>query len=328
MHQNLKQQCERSPPPARIASHLETPNLCYSAATEISPHLENVTAHTRQWAQESEIMTFVDSPEAIAQVSRLTCLAHPNAPRSTLELCSDWTVWLFAFDDCLDRTEHGADPSAIKRFQRPFREVLVDASRQPDGQPLVQAFADVYQRARDRMPPVWQNRWTKQHRTYFDGILWEVHTRCAGQIPDCEAYIKHRRLAAAMDAVLAFVEMTRDCVIPAAVSQRPEFAALRKNAGNVIAWTNDLYSLQRELANGEVNNLVLVICNDRGCSLQTAITEACEMINTEVRRFSKHAEMLTAKTDSNLTAYCDGLEQLMSGNLRWSQEAIRYDHTQ
>lgn len=96
-------------------------------------------------------------------------------------------------------------------------------------------------------------------------------------------YINNRRRAAAVVSVFNLVELARNTALPADIYQSDELTTLHETAFNICAWHNDIYSLQRELAGGRVNNLVVVLRNERDCSMQEALTEACAMINDETR---------------------------------------------
>lgn len=322
----LKTRCEQPSPPAGIVARVEIPDLDYPTSTAISPHLDDVTDHTRQWAHELGMVEIADPPAGLAQLPRLTCRVHPHAPLDALQLCSDWYSWVFLYDDAVDPTERGTDPAEIERFQEPLVAVLEGEERASPEKPLVRAFADIWQRASARMPSAWQDRFAQHHREYFAGNQWEARNRGPSHIPDRPTYINNRRLAAGTAPAFDLVELAQNSGIPPAVYQQAELTALRKAAGNVIAWTNDVYSLRKELAHDEVSNLVVVLRNEQDCSVQAAVAAACEMIDAEARRLDELTQTLSTETDADRTAYREGLEQWITGNLAWSKETMRYGH--
>lgn len=322
---SLQTLSEQHPPPVSMARG-EIPAIDCPFPSEISPHLEAVIAHTRDWAQQLGVAEIEDPPAGLAELPCLPCRVHPYAPLEALCLCSDWYSWVFLFDDYLDPTERGTDPADMMRFLQPLLAVLEGESLRGHEKPLVRAFADIWQRASAWMPPTWQERFARHHREYFAGTLWEAHNRGPDHIPARSTYIKKQRLAAGTDPAFALAELAKDITLPPDIYQREAVTALRMAAGNVIAWTNDVYSHRKELSHGEVNNFVVVVRHDQGCSLQEAVFEVCELIEDEIHRFTELSQRLPTDADGNgdLQAYQAALERWIRGNLEWSKETARY----
>ncbi len=326
--ETLQTLCEQPSPPACIVSRLEIPDLNYSGTTKIHPHFDATADQTLQWAHKFGAMELANPPPELEEVLRLPGRGHPHASREVLQLCVDWTGWIFTYDDRIDNTEQGTDPTVVERIQKPYRAVLADGAQAPFEDPMVRLFADLWQRAGDLMTPVLQDRWARHHREYFDAVQWETNNRNAGRVPELSTFIEHRPLLGCTAGVFALVELARDCVLPVYISQRADYTAILKATGNVIMWTNDVYSLHKDLEDNTVHNLVLVLRNEQGCSTQTAMTEACAMIESEVARIDKNAQALTAETDIDVSPYISGVEQWMAANLSWTKETVRYGHSE
>lgn len=319
----LQTLCEQPSPPASIAAHVDIPEIYCPFPAEISPHLEAVTAHTQEWAQE---MGLIDEPSSeLATLSGFPCWVHPRGSLEALCLCSDWYWWGFLHDDATDPM----DPADMQRYQEPFLAVLNEEPPDSHQEPLVRALADICQRVSARMPQEWYDLFVENNRDYLTGTEWEAHTRASDDIPDLHTFMPNRRSASGARTTFDLMELALDCPLPTDIYQRETVTALREAAANAAAWTNDVYSLQKELAADEVHNLVVVIRHEQGCSVQEAVIRSCELIEAETRRFEAFSQRLTVATDTDapLQAYITGLEYVLSGNLAWSKETARYGAT-
>lgn len=209
-------------------------------------------------------MKLANAPPELEGVLRLPGRGHPYASREVLQLCLDWIGWIFAYDDKIDKTDKGTDPTVVERIQQPYRAVLADEVQPPFEDPMVRLFADLWRRAGDLMPPVLQDRWARHHREYFDAVQWETNNRSAGRVPELSTFIEYRRLLGITAGAFDLVELARDCILPAYISQRADCTAILKATGNVIIWTNDVYSLHKDFGDDKVHNLVLVLRDKRG----------------------------------------------------------------
>ena len=63
-------------------------------------------------------------------------------------------------------------------------------------------------------------------------------------------------------------------VLPWAVRAQAQVLTLTRLADEVVCWANDLVSLDKELRQGDVHNLVQVPRHARGYSLRTAVAQA------------------------------------------------------
>ncbi len=103
---------------------------------------------------------------------------------------------------------------------------------------------------------------------------------------------------------------------------------LTEASSNVVCWSNDVLSLEKELAHGDVHNLIIVLREATGIPLEEAAKRVVEMHNAEVRDFIALAPDLPSfgdTLDANLSRYISILQARMRGNLDWSLESGRYE---
>lgn len=315
--------CEQLVPPASMTP-VDIPDIyCPFPVEGINPHLEIVTANTQEWAQE---MGLIDAPSSkIATYSDFAGWAYPQVSREALRLCSDWYSFGFSLDDLTDTLS----PDEIHHVQKRLLAVLGGEASGPYQDPFARALADINQRASARMPASWSERFLEHHRDLLAGFRWQACHREANTVPDFHTYVRNRQNDVGGDIVIDLIEVGMNSSLPTDVHQRKRVTALREAVINTIAWTNDVYSLRRELARDDIHNHVSVVHYAHGCSLQEAVTRSCEMINAETRRFEALSDRLTVASDRDATlqAYISGLEQTIGGNLAHSKETARYGAT-
>ncbi|KOV83456.1 hypothetical protein ADL03_20470 [Nocardia sp. NRRL S-836] len=89
---------------------------------------------------------------------------------------------------------------------------------------------------------------------------------------------------------------------------------------DMIAWTNDLYSLNKEEAGGMVTNLILVVEHEHKLDRSRAIDEVRALIDSKVKRFLELRESLSSKQDTHafeLTTQVSGLCDWIAGCQQW-----------
>lgn len=321
----LKELCEQPSPPASMVGG-EIPAIYCPVPPARNPQLEEATAHSVDWAHE---MGLIDqnspSPKLLAGPSCASWF-HPAAPSPEFCLISDWYCWGFLEDDALDPTERGADPAAMKRFQQPLLAVLESGTADESQMPLVRALADISQRGETLGSASWHERFVQHHVDFFAAQRWEAHNRAQTHIPERDTYLPKRRKTSGGYIATDLIALADNSDLPPSLYYRETYQDLLAVTANVASWTNDVYSLRKELVAGEVNNLVVIVRNEQGCSLQDAVTEVCAMIDDETRRFEEKRQRLIDDFDGHeaLQTHLTHLGELIAGNLAWSKETARY----
>jgi 5-epi-alpha-selinene synthase len=126
-----------------------------------------------------------------------------------------------------------------------------------------------------------------------------------------------------MDLIL----MTDQIILPPEVFKHPIVKRLELATANIIAWSNDLFSLNKEMKAGNNFNLVTVLQQEYQISLQEAFDHAADLHNTEVQLFIDLSAQLPSfgtEIDANLERYLLGLRFWIRANLDWSAETRRY----
>ena len=96
-------------------------------------------------------------------------------------------------------------------------------------------------------------------------------------------------------------------------------------ANRAICWSNDIFSVHKELAHGDVHNLVIVLQHGTPSSIGAAIAKAARMHDDTVQAFERHEQKLRASAASpGVLRFVDALKGWVRANLDWSIETGRY----
>jgi hypothetical protein len=332
--------------PTRRAAAVRIP---YSA--RLSPHAERARRHTLQWLQKTDLLAgdaAVEEYDAL-RLERLMAYFYPDATGGDLELAADFNAWFFIFDDQFDGGL-GTRPEAIERLVDTLGRTMtitgtpeaagvpeVPAAREEagvSGQPLVVGFRDIWHRATAGRPPGWQRRFRAHWQAYMAAYQGEAANRNADRLPTLEQFLALRRDSIGVQPCLDFTERCGGYALPDELHGSFPLREMREITGDVVIFVNDIVSLVKELAAGDVNNSVVVLSEQRGCSLGEAVEHIAELANSRTARFGELAAALPGLLDDlgvpavlrgPVDHYVEGMGHLMAGNLAWSLATSRYD---
>ncbi|MGH8534212.1 MAG: terpene synthase family protein, partial [Gammaproteobacteria bacterium] len=195
---------------------------------------------------------------------------------------------------------------------------------------LLRALHDLCERLRACMPRPWMMRFAYGVADYFEACEWEARNRAQGIWPEPTVYMQMRPYTGALYPLLDLIEITEGTVLPLSVRKHPLFQDLIGITRNVICWSNDIFSLEKERAHHDLHNLVLILQRHDGLSLQEAVDRVAELTGGQVRRFIELEALLPsfgAPLDADVRRFIAGLRSWMRGNLDWSYESGRYGPT-
>ncbi|GAA2437135.1 family 2 encapsulin nanocompartment cargo protein terpene cyclase [Actinomadura vinacea] len=96
-------------------------------------------------------------------------------------------------------------------------------------------------------------------------------------------------------------------------------------AGTAAVIVNDLHSVEKEAADDLPDcNVVLLIAEEEGCSLQEAIETAVSMHNDFVRGFEASQRELAGLPSAELQRFLHGAQAWMAGGFEWHSSTDRY----
>ncbi|MDV5143134.1 terpene synthase family protein [Streptomyces sp. SBC-4] len=196
------------------------------------------------------------------------------------------------------------------------------------------AFADLWARSSDGAHPGWVARTAHEWEYYFAAQAHEAIGRLRGTPGDMEAYLQVRRGIAGTALTISLAERAAGINIPAAAFHSPQLRTMRDIAVDVPMMCNDVYSLEKEEARGDMDNLVLVIEHTRRpCTRDEAIMAARQEVDGRVERFQELALQvpamclqlgLTGPERAAAATYVEAMGAWMSGYHAWQTQTRRY----
>jgi hypothetical protein len=299
--------------------------------TRTSPHATAVQRRTLEWMRDFGLIRECDGAGPLSQVGLLCATTYPLADARGLQLASDFSTIFFLIDDLSEGQEN--TPATLAKRNQQALSALAGECPDSDRAAINRALFELGTRLREQSTPDWMRRFTDHVRAWLASHVWECRNRLLGRTPPIEEYVDMRQFSIGMYFEFALSELTDGYGLSNELRTQPAVSLLARSANQQIAWANDILTVDKEVRQGDVHNLVLSIRQEHRLSLNEAIKEAIIMHNRAVESFlNSAAYLLTSGTDvAGLAKYIQALQHWMGGHLRWGFESKRYArvlHTQ
>ncbi|MFV8133007.1 terpene synthase family protein [Streptomyces syringium] len=301
---------------------------------QINPGLEGCRRRNLDWVRS---LGLVEQPEALNRylswdLPRLAAYGFPQLQGPDLDICADALTFFFLFDDQFDGPL-GRAPDRVAQVCQDFIDIIHGAALPSDAAPCLAAFDDIWHRSTHGAPPGWTPRVTHEWEYYFAAHAHEALNRCAGVPASMEEYLQVRRGIGATNLPVSLGERAAGICIPLAAFHSPQLRIMREIVLDVTMMCNDVYSLEKEEAQGDMDNLVLVIEHEQRCSRNESVAAASH----EIHRKSAHFLQLARAVPSMITRlgftpqqraaverYVEMLTSWFTGYHAWETETLRY----
>jgi Terpene synthase family 2, C-terminal metal binding len=309
---------------------IQFPDLYCPCEPHLSPHFETIEKSTMEWAQQFNLLTSDAALERFkkGKFALLTARAFPVDNLEVLLPIADLNTWLFLFDDQCDETLEGKTAAHLHATTCLLVDVMINGvSLGADSTPpLVAGFSEVWQRLQKLGSNAWQQRFINRVKEYLKACTWEAQNREHGYNPTVEQYMVARVYNGAALIEVEAVEVMYNIQLPEEVMRHEVVQQLGWLAAKLICFSNDIFSIKKELENEEAHNLVLVIQRERNLTLQQALLEAADIHNSMMRMFETLEGWLPsfdAAIDYELQRYILGLRYWIRANFDWSLKDTR-----
>ena len=121
--------------------------------------------------------------------------------------------------------------------------------------------------------------------------------------------------------------VTFGCAITIPDEEADEVRELLTPALITASLTNDLFSFEKERDDSNVQNAVLVVMREHGCSEEKAREICKERIRTECANYVRVVKDTRTRTDlsDDTKRYIEVMQYTLSGNVAWSTQCPRYN---
>jgi germacradienol/geosmin synthase len=313
----------------------------------LNPRLERSREHSMAWARQ---MGMLDAPTprggvvwdeaALAKMDyALMCAyTHPDCDGPTLDLITDWYVWVFFFDDhFLEEFKYSRDLAGARAYLDHL-ELFMTAEGETPPQPTSPAeagLADLWVRTVPAMSPAWRARFITSTHNLMVESMWELDNINEGRIANPIEYMQVRRRVGGAPWSANLVEYAVGAEIPADLTVTRPMQVLSDTFADAVHLRNDLFSYQREVQEeGENSNAVLVFERFFDCPTQDAADLVNHLLTSRLQQFENTAlrevPVLLAEhavppdQQFGVGAYVKGLQDWQAGGHEWHARSSRY----
>ncbi|HEX4213698.1 MAG TPA: germacradienol/geosmin synthase [Candidatus Dormibacteraeota bacterium] len=328
-------------PPFRL------PDFYMPYPARLNPNVERARGHSMEWARTAGML---DAPkpgggvvwdeDALTRMDYgLMCAyTHPDCDGPTLDLITDWYVWVFFFDDhFLEQFKYRHDPRGAQEYLDHL-ELLMTADGEMAPEPTNPAetgLADLWARTVPSMSPDWRTRFTNSTHNLMVESMWELENIDQGRIANPIEYVQMRRRVGGAPWSANLVEFASKAEIPATLAGARSIEVLSDTFSDGVHLRNDLFSYQREVEEeGENSNAVLVFERFFRCSTQEAADLVNTLLTSRLHQFEDTAltdvptlfaeNATSADEQARVAAYVRGLQDWQAGGHEWHARSSRY----
>ncbi len=303
------------------------PTLHCPFPSAVNKHAATLHQRTLEWARRFQLLEKEADYQDLSasKNSWLVARTYPNAPLEKLQVVSDWITWLFILDDVSEESEK--QPDSLAAMYARFLDILKGSLASDSANPLECGLQDMRLRLLEQAPPNWMSRFIRRCEECWDAWGWEATNRQKGIAPAVDSYIKMRPFTGGLMSFLEMIDIAEGIALPLEVREDLRVQQLTLIANKVVLYANDIFSLEKEMKQGDFHNLVPILKQERQLSLQEAIARAVEIYNGEVQAFLDWEQRLPSRgepLDSALNCYISTLRFFMRGNVEWALSSGRY----
>jgi hypothetical protein len=258
-----------------------------------------------------------------AKVGLLIARAFPTAMLRGLQLVADWTVLFCVLDDYIEKLPTSAEvESYLQHLLDLFRNDMSGSSDDP----FALGMMDLRQRLLAMGAPSHFTRFADRLGDMFAGNVAEARNRERAQIPSVASYLQLREVTIGLQVMFALSELLEGFSLADSVRQHPALQRLATRTSNIVGWSNDLFTYEKEIMQGEMHNLVMVLVNERRLTMAEAVAQAVALHDNEVRSFLEEIEQLPCfgLANASVQRYVTMLKCWIRGHLDWAHETGRY----
>lgn len=303
-----------------VPRKLKELNLAHSCEDVTNPYAEKAQQSVMEWIKKYGKLDDVRLEEAQLQkieecrVGFLLGRAHPESPADLLCTISKFAVWLFVYDDIIEKV---SNKEIVQRWHHRTLAIIdgAEATMQEDG--LMRGLSEIMSQLKSFCSPAWKARFSKDMRDYTQATLWEIDNRITKCFPGVEEYKEHRRKTSGTEVMFRFIEIVKGLTLTHEVLERQDFQIVFDAGVEIVNFGNDIVSAPKETKDGR-HNLLFAYKNEKGLSLEKAFDFASEDLLKSLQTFEEGREKYTGPFREEVKKYFDGIKEWDDANLLWS----------
>jgi 5-epi-alpha-selinene synthase len=316
---------------------IKLPVLYCPFPSAINQHWEATEPHSFKWVRSFNLVTD-ESVYEIFRAEKFAILAarcYPTVSLEAIKILSNYIFWIAIADDYFEKVGINKQPQLLESVYAQLVDTfkkegdsLLDADA-----PLALAFRDIWQKLY-QLPNGTSElmlRFAKHTEDYLQGVHWEAMNNVQGIMPNLATYMKIRTFTVGGYIFFNLIQITDGIALPPEVIEHPILKLLELAVNNITIYVNDIFSIAKEMREGNPHNVVLILQHSYQISLQEALNRVAELHDAEVQNFIELAAQLPSfgsEIDANFQRYILSLRFWMRGHMDWAQESERYQSNQ
>ncbi|EJD51470.1 terpenoid synthase [Auricularia subglabra TFB-10046 SS5] len=304
------------PPPLQGASCETVITLpdtwaAWSWNRRLNPFYASASAESLAWIRGHKLYT----PEAQHVFER--------SDFEQIRVTCDFIQFIFAFDDAVEKK----DESSARIMALSVVNAL-EAVETPDLENDVWGVIvrELWQRFILVVPnTIYQHRFVSAMKRYTDAVVQEARYHHQRHIPDIPEYFALRRETSALFPAWIFLHMGLD--LPKEVFDDPVVQEIEQLAADMVIISNDMVSYRPESSRDEHHNLLAVLTELHGLSVQEAMMSADskgKALLPAAENAQSRLPTFGEKIDRDLSLYVTGLFAWVKAYDCWIFETPRY----
>lgn len=307
-------------------ARLHMPSFRYPWAGACSAHAPVIERGMLDWLDNYGLILNERFRSRIARVNYgwLAARCYPHASIERLQIVAHYFAIYFLMDDFfVDRVE------MVSSQTIPNLTAIVDVLDLDciGSRPVYAeaAWVDLCQRLKLHMSAEHFQRFAQGMRMWVGAAALQILEHTQSQTIGLRQYETIRRHVSGAYPSLDLIDFANGNPITPEEYHRSDVQRLRRHAGNIISWSNDLHSLAMEIRQpGQTKNMVAMYLS-QGSSLQESVDRTAERVMSEVQAFAQIALRTRDRASPPLRAYIDGMELWMAGYQDWiDKDTQRY----
>ena len=307
------------------------PDLYCPFPSQINKHVDVLEDYALEWVTRFNLLRDELSYQRLykSKFYFLAACAYPYSQLEELKIANDLLNWVFIWDDQCDVSDLGKQPELLKLFHKRFLEILNGVELTNQDILLTHALSDLRQRILQKMSRTWFFHLVCGFQDWFNGYEQEAVIRAQNITPDLDTYIKLRRSSVGVGIFLTLSEMCHQLNITDSLRNHDVIKKLNLMTGDIIAWSNDIFSAPREMASGDVHNMVIVLNYHQQISLKQAMNNVAIMHDQVVKNMvylEASIPYFGEKLNGQVAKYILGCHAWIRSNLDWYSHSGRYQN--
>ncbi|MBF6176588.1 terpene synthase family protein [Nocardia blacklockiae] len=309
-------------------------SLPLSAAS--NPHAAQVQHELEDWVVRAGLVRnrVTARRASVAEVGMYAGSIQPEAPYARLLVYAKLLTWMFLVNDQYGQGIYRT-PEAWRLAVAPLYPILrhtgarASVSASPAARALIEILGEIY----PGMSAAWRQRFADGVWRGFVAVGVESRDRRQGRTPRLDEYLRNRSATSMGAPLIELFRFTAGVELPPELTVSRPYRELVCAATDVMAWINDIASLEREEAAGEVHNLVMVLRDAGDMSREDAIAAVEDRILARIDDCAAYKGAIRRDFTANAPSPADrkiidhlfrSIDYWITGNIRFAATSPRY----